>query len=394
MRPSDRVPVPRDDRDDYSQEMARRRREFVRERTGVGLDRLASSTLDPSAVRGNIENLVGAAQVPVGIAGPLLVNGEHARGSFYVPLATTEGALVASYSRGMRVLCECGGAQTTIVEQAMQRAPVFVLGDARQAREFGVWVESHFEPIREQAEATTRHGKLLRIEQYQVGPLRYLRFCYTTGDAAGQNMASKATLVACEWIMRSWTGKGTRYILSGNTDTDKKHSSINVLRSRGKRVVAEAVLRREVISRILKTDARTLGWARSIESTGALLAGSASNGSHAANGLAALFIATGQDAANVAESHSSIAYTQVQDDGDYYVSVTLPALIVASHGGGTGLPTQRECLEMMDCYGEGKAEKLAEICAATVLAGEVSLGAAVVSGDWVAAHERLARHRR
>jgi len=269
-----------------------------------------------------------------------------------------------------------------------------VLGDARQAREFGAWVEARFELIRDQAEATTRYGKLVRIEQYQVGPLRHLRFCYTTGDAAGQNMASKATLAACEWIMRSWGGKGARYILSGNTDTDKKHSSINVLRTRGKRVVAEAVLRREVLSRILKTDARTLGWARAIENTGALLAGSASNGSHAANGLAALFIATGQDAANVAESHSSIAFTQVLDDGDYYVSVTLPALIVASQGGGTGLPTQRQCLEMMDCYGDGKAEKLAEICAATVLAGEVSLGAAVVSGDWVAAHERLARRGR
>jgi len=271
---------------------------------------------------------------------------------------------------------------------------VFVLRSARQAREFGRWVKANFEAIREQAESSTRRGKLIRIEQYQVGPLRYLRFCYETGDAAGQNMSSKATFVACEWILRTWAEKGARYLLSGNVDTDKKHSRMNVLHTRGKRVVAEAVLRRDVMERAFGADAWKLNWARSIQATGSFLAGSASNGGQAANGLAALFIATGQDAANVAESHATVGYSQMLDDGDFYISITLPALIVASYGGGTGLPTQRRCLEMMGCYGEGKAEKLAEICAATVLAGEISLSAAVLYGDWVAAHERLGRNRR
>jgi hydroxymethylglutaryl-CoA reductase (NADPH) len=274
----------------------------------------------------------------------------------------------------------------------MQRAPVFVLADARQAREFGRWVEENFTAIRQEAESTTQFGKLRSISQFAVGPLRYLRFNYTTGDAAGQNMVGKATLAACEWIKRSYPGT-LRYFLTGNIDTDKKHSHLNTLLTRGKRVVAEAVVRREVMRRILRIDTRDLFWTRQVQMAGAFLAGSSNNGAHAANGLAALFIATGQDAANVAESHAAITYSQYLDNGDFYWSITLPSLIVGTCGGGTGLPTQRQCLEMLGCYGQGKANKLAEICAAVVLAGETSLAAAMLHGDWVAAHERLGRNR-
>ncbi len=391
---SERVPVPRHDVDDDAAEMACTRREFIRDATGADLGPLATYALEGCRVRGNIENFVGAAQVPIGVAGPLVVDGEFARGSFYVPLATTEGALVASYGRGMRALAECGGARTTVVERSMQRAPVFELGSAREAREFGGWITEHLDEIRAEAEATTRRGKLLRIEQFQVGPLRYLRFCYDTGDAAGQNLATKATLFACEWIMKTWRARGARYLLSSNIDTDKKHSRINTLLGRGRRVVAEAVFRRDVLQELFGTDASTLAWARWIHTAGSFFAGSASNGAHAANALAARFIATGQDVANVAESHATINHAHPLEGGDYYMSVTLPSLIVATYGGGTGLPTQRRCLEMMDCYGEGRADKFAEICAATVLAGEVSLAAAIPTGDWVSAHERLGRNRR
>ncbi len=390
---SRREPIPRGDGNDYTNEMAARRRAFLREHSGKELSHVAHYSFDASILPGNIENFVGVAQVPIGIAGPLLVHGEHAAGEFYVPLATTEGALVASYNRGMRVLAECGGVRTCVVEHAMQRAPVFILHDARQAREFGQWVTANFAAIKEVAGATTRVGKLVHIGQYQVGPLRYLRFNYTTGDAAGQNMTSKATHVACEWIKKSWPGDA-RYILSGGIDTDKKHSHVNTLLTRGRRVVAEAVLRREVLQRLLGVDTRELFHTRQLQYNGAFLAGAASNGGHAANGLAALFIATGQDAANVAESHAALTYSQLRDDGDYYWSTTLPSLIVASYGGGTGLPTQRECLELLGCYGQGRADKLAEICAAVVLAGDISLGGAVLHGDWVTAHERLGRNRR
>lgn len=378
--------------DDYTRTMATQRRQVLSEHSGAVLAHVGRYSIDPAVLRGNIEGFIGAAQVPIGVAGPLLVDGEHARGEFLVPLATTEGTLVASYNRGMRLLGACGGVTTTIVEESMQRGPAFRFDTAREARDFGRWVLDNLAGIRATAEATTHVGRLVDIGQYQVGPLRYLRFNYTTGDAAGQNMTGKATRAACEWIRRHCPGQPC-YVLSGNVDTDKKHSQINTLLTRGRRVVAEAVLGAEALHRIMRVDPAELFRWRQVSMTGAMLAGAAGTGVHAANGLAALFIATGQDAANVAESHAVMSYTQLLDSGDYYWSVTLPALIVATCGGGTGLPTQRECLELLGCYGPGRARAFAEICAAVVLAGEISLAAAVLHDDWVGAHERLGRNR-
>jgi hydroxymethylglutaryl-CoA reductase (NADPH) len=387
-----RVRIPRSPENDYSEQSAVTRREFVEKQTGVELAHIGRYSFDPGVLPGNIENFFGVAQVPIGIAGPLRINGEHANGDFYVPLATTEGTLVASYSRGMRLLTESGGVKTTVVEQAMQRAPVFYFDDARQARDFGRWVETNFAAIKAAAETTTKVGKLIRLEQYSVGAMKYLRFNFTTGDAAGQNMVGKATFAACEWIRENYPQRAD-YILSGNIDTDKKHSHINVLNTRGRRVVAEVVIPSQTIERLMGVDTGTLFRSRQFANVGALLSGAANNGAHAANGITALFIATGQDVANVAESHTAIVYSQLRDNGDYYWSITLPSLIVATYGGGTGLPTQREALEMLGCYGAGKADKLAEIVAATVLAGETSLSAAILAGHWVSSHDRLGRNR-
>ncbi|MFL5876661.1 MAG: hydroxymethylglutaryl-CoA reductase [Solirubrobacteraceae bacterium] len=384
--------IPREKEDDYTTDVAERRREFLREQTGVSLDHVGRFSFDPGVLPGNIENYVGVAQVPIGVAGPLRINGEHAQGDFYVPLATTEGTLVASYNRGMRLLSECGGVKTTVVDDQMQRAPAFIFNDALQAREFGEWMDAHCDEIRAAAEATTRSGKLTYIGHYQVGPLRYLRVNYTTGDAAGQNMTGKATLAACEWIKENYPG-GAEYVLSGAIDTDKKHSQINMLLTRGKRVVAEAVIKNDVLQRLMGVDTKTLYDYRQIGMAGGFLAGSSYNGAHAANGLTGIFIATGQDAANISESHSGITYARLLENGDYYWSVTLTSLIVATYGGGTTLPTQRECLELLGCYGKGKVRKLAEICAATVLAGDTSLTSAILAGHWVTSHERLGRNR-
>ncbi len=389
---SARAPIPRDPENDYTREMVERRAEFLREKTGTALNHVRRASFDPGVLPGNIENFIGVAQVPIGLAGPLRINGEHAKGDFYVPLATTEGTLVASYSRGMRVLAECGGVTATVVKRSMQRAPVFMFGTAREARDFGEWLTQRFDDVKQAAETTTRSGRLVEIEQYAIGNLLYLRFNYTTGDAAGQNMTGKATHAACEWIHATHPAR-PKYMLSGSIDTDKKHSAINTLRTRGRRVVAEAVIKNDVLQRLMRVDTRTLFKARQVSNAGALLAGTAYNGPHAANGITAMFIATGQDVANVAESHAGITYAQLLDNGDYYWSVTLTSLIVASYGGGTGLPTQRECLELMGCYGMGKADRLAEIVAAVVLAGDVSLGSAVLAGDWVTSHERLGRNR-
>ena len=385
--------IPRDTVNDYTHGSAASRRAFIREQTGADLSHVAKYSFDPSLLQGNIENFIGVAQVPIGIAGPLRINGEHAQGDFLVPLATTEGTLVASYNRGMRLLTECGGVKTTIVERSMQRAPVFVFEDAASARAFGRWVDDNFASIKQQAEATTHIGKLVRIQQFAIGPLRHLRFNYSTGDAAGQNMVGKATLAACQWISKTHPG-GARYVLSGNMDTDKKHSSINMLLTRGRRVVAEAVIRKDILRDLMGVDTKALFETRQISNAGAFLAGSANNGSHTPNGLAAMFIATGQDVADISESQAAVTYSQLLESGDYYWSVTLTSLIVGTVGGGTGLATQRECLEMLGCHGQDKADKFAEICAGVALAGETSLASAVLSGDWVSSHERLGRHHR
>ncbi|HUJ07080.1 MAG TPA: hydroxymethylglutaryl-CoA reductase [Streptosporangiaceae bacterium] len=384
--------IPRD-RDDYSRAAAGRRMDLIRAATGAAPVHIGSYSIDPAGLAGNVENFVGVAQVPIGIAGPLLVDGEHARGEFYVPLATTEGTLVASYNRGMKLLHRTGGVRVTVLDDVMQRAPAFGFDSAREARAFGEWVTASFDAIKQQAESTTSTGRLRDIEQFTASRFVFLRFDYTTGDAAGQNMTGKATWQACNWIRASYPGI-RQFCLEANLATDKKSSQVNVLHTRGKRVTAEATIPADVITGVMGLTPQRMLQARQISNLGGLMSGVNNNGNHSANGIAALFIATGQDVANVAESSAALVHTEITPAGDYYYSITIPALIVATYGGGTGLPTQRECLEILGCYGPGMVRKLAEIVAATVLCGEVSLGWAIVADEWVAAHDRLGRNRR
>lgn len=384
--------IPRDKENDYTTEMATARREFAKEATGVDLKHVGQYSFDPAITAGNIENFMGVAQVPIGLAGPVKVNGEHAQGEFYVPMATAEGTLVASYNRGMRLLSESGGVTVSVVDDVMQRAPVFIFENARQARDFGEWVEEHFHDIKAAAETTTKSGKLRNIEKYAAARMLYLRFNFTTGDAAGQNMVGKATYVACEWIKKN-NPSVVRYVLSGAMDTDKKHSAINTLHSRGKRVIAEATIPAEKLKSLMGVTPEQMYKHRAISQVGSFMAGAVNTGAHSANGITAVFMATGQDVANVAESSAAVTYADLTDSGDYYIAITIPSLICATFGGGTGLATQKECLEMMGCHGAGKARKLAEIIGATVLAGELSLSSAVLAGDWVTSHDALGRNR-
>jgi hydroxymethylglutaryl-CoA reductase (NADPH) len=378
--------------DDYSRAAAAKRMEFVSAATGARPEHLGRYSIDPAALTGNIENFVGAAQVPIGLAGPLLVDGEHARGEFYVPLATTEGTLVASYNRGMKLLHRAGGVTTTVMDDVMQRAPAFGFDSAREVRAFGEWVTANFDAIKREAQTTTTVGQLHDIEQFSASRFLFLRFNFTTGDAAGQNMAGKATWQACRWIRASYPGV-RQFFLESNLATDKKSSQINILRTRGKRVTAEATIPADLVAEVMHTTPGRMFQARQVSNLGGLLSGVNNNGNHSANGITALFVATGQDIANVAESSAALVHTELLASGAYYYSITIPALIVATYGGGTGLPTQRECLELLGCYGGGKVRKFAEIVAATVLCGEISLGSAVVADEWVAAHERLGRNR-
>jgi hydroxymethylglutaryl-CoA reductase (NADPH) len=385
--------IPRSSALDYTRDMSEKRRQFIENETNASLTHSSHFSLEPESLAGNIENFTGVAQVPIGFAGPMLVNGEAAQGEFYVPMATTEGTLVASYSRGMRLTREAGGIKTTVIDDAMQRAPMFAFADAREALAFGKWIEANFDQIKVASEETTSVGKLRDIEQYAVSKLRWLRFNFTCGDAAGQNMVSKATKAGCDWVLDNYPGNVDHFVLAANLDTDKKHSHLNSLHTRGKRVVAEITLPKQLMTDIMHCPPEALFKQRQYSNMGALMAGSVNNGAHFANGITAVFIACGQDVANVAESSAGFTYAEILPNGDYYFSVTIPSLIVATYGGGTGLATQQECLNVLGCAGKGKVNKLAEIIAATVLCGDLSLGSAVVANEWVSSHEKLGRNR-
>jgi hydroxymethylglutaryl-CoA reductase (NADPH) len=386
------VRIPRDEEDDYSANAIRARQEFVEQYSGTRLEHIRHYSFDPSITSGNCENFTGVAQIPIGFAGPLKVNGEFADGEFLIPLATTEGTLIASYNRGIKVLNLSGGVKTTVVSDAMQRAPVFVFEDARAGRKFVSWVLEHIGKIKEEAEATSSVAKLKYIDPYTSNKFVYLRFNYTTGDAAGQNMVGRATFAACSWIIDHYEGI-KHFYLESNFATDKKASQVNVMRTRGKRVTAECTVPRNVLVEHMRVEPESLVYHSGVANVGSFMSGANNNGAHSANGITAMFIATGQDVANVSESSAGIIYSELTAEKDLYISITIPSLIVATHGGGTGLATQRECLDVLGCTGRGTVNKFAEIVSGVVLAGEISLGSAISSSDWVSSHEKYGRNR-
>ncbi len=388
-----RPAIPYNKEDDLTRRVIRKRQRFIEKHSQASsLKHLFKYSIDPKTTAGNIENFTGVAQVPIGFAGPLQVQGEHADGEFLIPLATTEGTLVASYNRGIKVLNLSGGVLCTVSDDCMQRAPVFVFESARGARDFRDWVEEHRELIAKAAEETSSVAKLLYIDTFLSNRFAFLRFNFATGDAAGQNMVGRATFAACSWILEQ-RDDVERFYLESNLATDKKGSQVNTMRTRGKRVTAEATIPREVLIQHMRVEPESLTRHAGIANVGAMLSGANNNGLHSPNAITAMFIATGQDVANVAESSAGLIYTELTAERDLYISLTVPSLIVATYGGGTGLGTQRECLEILGCYGKGKVRKLAEIIAGVALAGEISLASAISSLDWVSSHERYGRNR-
>ena len=383
--------VPRMEGQGYAVEHVARRRRWVEEKTGCTLSHVGSHSIASEEMRGNVENPVGAAQMPLGVAGPLVVNGRHARGRFYVPLATTEGALVRSYERGMAAVARAGGATARVYEDENRVAPIFSFDDVADAHDFARWLGEDFDDIRAEAEATTRHGKLLRLECQPVGREVIVSFCYHTADAHGMNMIVKATEAACRWILPR--SRARRFHVFSGYSSEKRASGVLLAGGKGKRVVAGALLPARVVKSYLHTTPGGLSeiWRRTV--VGHVQANAVGYNGHYANGLAAVFIACGQDVANVVNSSVGITNFEVTDEGDLYASVTLPSLTVATVGGGTQWGTSRECLEMLGCAGAGHAPKFAEIVAATLLAGELSMGAAIASGEFVQAHETYGRNR-
>ncbi|HJJ28258.1 MAG TPA: hydroxymethylglutaryl-CoA reductase (NADPH) [Methanocorpusculum sp.] len=366
------------------------RRAYIEEETAADLAAVASYTMpEEPAVRRNIENMIGCVQVPLGVAGPLCVKGEYADGSFWIPLATTEGALVASINRGCSALTKAGGAEVRVLSDKMTRAPVFAAESVVHAADAAAWAKEHFALLKEAAESTTSHGKLTGFSTYTAGTSLYVRFEFETGDAMGMNMATLASEAAAK-VLAEHTG--VRLVaVSGNMCCDKKPSAINIVEGRGKTVSAGIFLSDELVRTVFKTEAALLAEANTRKNlTGSIRAASFGANAHAANVIAALFIACGQDPAHVVEASTCIT-TADAVEGGVYVSVTLPSLPVGTVGGGTNLSTQAECLALLGCIGDGKARKFAEIAAAAVLAGELSLLGALAAQHLGKAHKELGR---
>ena len=363
------------------------RRKAVSELTETEFDAIASFPFEPSVAKPNIENMIGVVQIPLGFAGPVQVNGDHAQGPFLIPLATTEGALVASISRGMSVITAAGGANVKVFGDAMTRAPV--LNGIGHASEVIDWVNSHPGELEMAVASTTSHGSLTQIEFYPNGRSLHMRLSFHTGDAMGMNMCTIAAEAICEVISRN---TGAELVsVSGNMCTDKKPAAINIINGRGKTVVAEVTIPKDIVESKLHTSVPAFVETNTRKNlVGSAMAGSLGFNAHAANMVAALYLATGQDPAQVVEA--SNAMTVAEDvDGDLYVSVRMSSVEVGTVGGGTGLPAQSEALEMMGCRGSGKALKLAELVAVTVLAGEISTMGAQAAGHLGKAHSELGR---
>jgi hydroxymethylglutaryl-CoA reductase (NADPH) len=342
------------------------------------------------AMKRNIENPIGVIQIPVGIAGPLQVSGEHASGEYYVPLATSEGALVASVNRGCSVINSSGGTRVSIISDKMTRAPVIKANSAQEALKIKLWIENNFELLKEAAESTTRHGKLLKIDPIViVGRYLYPRFVFSTGDSMGMNMVTMATEAALETMNKKINAHVIA--LSGNFCVDKKPSALNLIEGRGKSMVAEVTIPKEIVEKKLRTSVKAVVEVNTSKNlVGSAVAGSMGFNAHYANMVGAVFLATGQDEAHIVEGSMGIT-TAEEEKGDLYFSVSIPDLPLATIGGGTRLETAQECLSIMDCLGTGKVNKFAEIVAGTVLAGELSLVGALAAGHLARAHRELGR---
>lgn len=380
----------------YTESARADRLEWLRAQSGAPLPSLGPGGVDARSLAGNIENFAATVEIPVGLAGPLLFHGGHVRGPIVAPLATTEGALVASVARGARAITLSGGVRTQVLAQRMTRAPVYGFADVSSAYAFTRWLAENEAQLRDRVGLVSRHARLVDVQPFQIGRHVHVRFAYETQDAAGQNMTTAATWSICTWINERLADdprlRPELFQIEGNLSGDKKVTHLSMIEGRGARVTAECFLDRATLGAVLKTTPEALDRAYRIGVLAALQAGMHGYTVNAANVIAAMFVATGQDIACVHESATALLGLEPHDDG-VRASMLLPNLIVGTVGGGTRLTQQRDLLTAMGCAGEGNAARLAEIVAGFTLALDLSTAAAVTSGQFADAHRRLGRPR-
>ncbi len=388
-----RVPA----RGHYTEEARQERLAFARAETGASLYEVACTRLDPKRLVSNIEAFIGSVEIPVGLAGPLHIQGVHAQGLFYAPLATSEGALVASATRGAMALSRSGGARARVLGQRMMRVPFFSFDSMDAALFFAEWAQGHYTELAAEVRKYSNYANLVELQPQVMGRNVHLHFIYETGDAAGQNMTTTCTWQACQWILKrleSFDGLCVQnFMIEANLSNDKKVTFQTFLKGRGVRVQAEAVLSDEICRKVLKVSAAQLVRAYQHFISGSLAAGMVGMNINVANIVAAMFTALGQDIACVHESALGQLHISLNENGDAYCSMTMPSLVIGTVGGGTNLPQQRECLELIHCAGAGNSHKLAEIIASYCLALDLSTLSAIAADQFARAHEKLGRNR-
>lgn len=384
------------DRGLYSEAARLNRLRFLRESTGLNLESLEETRIEADSLRGNIENMIGTVEIPIGVAGPLLVNRQNEEALLYAPIATTEGALVSSISRGARAASLCGGITARAIRQRMTRAPMFELESIDHAIRFAEKIQTKIEVLREITRKHSNFSQLIELDPVVVARTVHLRFVYETGDAAGQNMTTVCTANACEWLLREFSNDSSisivDFALEGNLSTDKKVSYRSAISGRGTQVVAECAISRKVLMEVLKVTPEQVLRIYYRGTSAALYSGILGFNINVANVVAGIFTATGQDIASVHESSTAQLHFEPRGD-DLYASLTMPNLIVGTVGGGTRLKTQGEMLELLGCRGENGSARLAEAICAFALALELSTTAAIVGGQFAKSHERLGRSK-
>jgi len=370
----------------YTSDDTNNRLKWLKDKTGIDLDTNLENL--PEDLKGIIENHIGYMKIPMALAGPLQVDGGYAQGEYYVPLCTLEGTLAISMTRGMVATKRCGGIRVNHIKQELSRAPVFIFDDLNKADQFSGWIKQNFKSIKKIADSTSNYGRLLRIDHYPIQNYIILDFILDTGNAAGQNMVTLAAKVACDYIKNK---TGADFILESGFNSDKKASARNMIMGRGHSVIAETTITNSVIRRILKADMSEMEKMQRVGPTITRLAGTEGCHLHISNALTAIYLATGQDTACVAENAIGHYQTEPIDDAVKF-RLTLPTLTVGTVGGGTRLLPQKQNLKLLGCdKGKHSSKKLAEIIAASTLALEISLFSAIASDTFTKAHMTYGR---
>jgi len=374
----------------YKKEDTEKRKEWLEKKTGFHLNEAGPD--NPEDLRGIIENHVGFMHLPMAIAGPLLISGTYAKGEYYIPLCTLEGTLTMSMTRGLFLTHLSGGIKTNHIKQELSRSPIFIFNDIDKSKQFISWINEHFDDIKREAETTTSHGKLLRIDKYPSQNSVILDFIYYTAEASGQNMVTIATHKACRFIIENYKcDSGFRYYIESNFNGDKNPAYKSLLLGRSHYVVGSALIEGKFLRRLLRVNAKEYvdGWIQCTR--GSQEAGIFGMNMHVANALTAIYLATGQDVASVVENTGGIISYEVRNSDDLFATITMPSITVGTVGGGTRLKQARKNLEFLGCIGKDSSKKLVEIVCSCALALELSLGGAIVSDEFAFSHAKYGR---